>query len=214
MIMTLKTKIFSIILWGLAASAFGQSAAKEISLPAPSKSGGSSIMEALWQRQSVRKCAEKELSLETLANLVWAANGINRPEDGKRTAPSAMNKQEIDIYVVKKEGAYKYIPKQHKLSLVNGGDFRAAVAGRQEVVKSFPVSIVLVADMSKWDNKEQSFLMAGADAGYVSQNICLYCAANGLATFPRGSMDKEALKKALKLNDAQMPLLNNPVGYK
>ena len=212
--MLFKKSAFLLLLLSFSLTMFGQDVEKEIKLPAPSKDEGFSIMKSLWNRQSVRECSSKELSLDILGDLVWAANGINRAEAEKRTAPSAMNKQEIDVYVVTAAGAYKYQPQEHKLVLVNAGDYRGAVAGRQEAVKSFPVSLVLVADMSKWDNGEQSLVMAAADAGYVSQNICLFCAGRGLSTFPRGSMDKAALKKALKLTDSQQPLLNNPVGYR
>ena len=186
----------------------------DISLPAPDKSRGTNLMEALWNRQSVRECADRDLSEKDLADLLWAANGVNRA-DGKRTAPSAMNKQDIEVYAITAKGAYRYDASAHKLVLVSEGDHRSAVAGRQGFVSHFPVSLVLVSDVSKFgQNSEQARFTAAMDAGYVSQNICLFCSATGLVTVPRGSMDKDALKKVLKLGDNELPILNNPVGYR
>ena len=106
-------------------------------------------MKALSDRHSDREYAAKELSLQDLSDLLWAANGINRP-DGKRTAPSALNKQDIDIYVIMKEGAYLYDAKANSLQPIAKGDHRAAVAGSQDFVKSAPVSLVLVSDLSRF----------------------------------------------------------------
>ena len=110
---------------------------KAIKLSSPDKNRGSSIMKALSDRHSDREYAAKELSLQDLSDLLWAANGINRP-DGKRTAPSALNKQDIDIYVIMKEGAYLYDAKANSLQPIAKGDHRAAVAGSQDFVKSAP----------------------------------------------------------------------------
>lgn len=122
---------------------------KAIKLSSPDKNRGSSIMKALSDRHSDREYAAKELSLQDLSDLLWAANGINRP-DGKRTAPSALNKQDIDIYVIMKEGAYLYDAKANSLQPIAKGDHRAAVAGSQDFVKSAPVSLVLVSDLSRF----------------------------------------------------------------
>lgn len=124
---------------------------KAIKLSSPDKNRGSSIMKALSDRHSDREYAAKELSLQDLSDLLWAANGINRP-DGKRTAPSALNKQDIDIYVIMKEGAYLYDAKANSLQPIAKGDHRAAVAGSQDFVKSAPVSLVLVSDLSRFGN--------------------------------------------------------------
>ena len=179
---------------------------KAIKLSSPDKNRGSSIMKALSDRHSDREYAAKELSLQDLSDLLWAANGINRP-DGKRTAPSALNKQDIDIYVIMKEGAYLYDAKANSLQPIAKGDHRAAVAGSQDFVKSAPVSLVLVSDLSRFGNiADHTQLMAAVDAGIV-------CAATGLATVPRATMDQAALKRILKLTDSQLPIMNNPVGY-
>lgn len=188
----------------------------DIALQAPNKDRGASIMKSLADRQSARECSGKDLSAADLSDLLWAANGINRAEEGKRTAPSAMNRQEIDIYAFMKKGAYKYLPSENKLQLVAEGDHRDAVGGFQDFVKDFPVTLVMVADLSRFSDlpSDKATLFAAMDAGYVSQNICLFCSGTGLVTVPRASMDSAKLKELLRLGDTQVPLLNNPVGYK
>ena len=172
------------------------SAQEQISLPQPSKSLETTVIEALQNRRSERVFAEKQMSDQDLASLLWAANGINR-EDGRRTAPSAINAQDIDIYVVRADGAYLWDAKENTLKRVSDEDLR---------------SLVLVSDKSRFGNRPANF--AQADAGYVSQNICLYCSAAGWACCPRASMDTEGLKKALQLSESQEPMLNNTVGYR
>lgn len=186
---------------------------KTIRLNTPDKTRGNSVMQALSDRHSDREYAAKDLSLQDLSDLLWAANGINRP-DGKRTAPSALNKQDIDIYVIMKAGAYRYDAQTNSLQPVAKGDHRSAVAGGQEFVKSAPVSLVLVSDLSRFGNMtDHTKLMAAVDAGIVCQNINVFCASVGLATVPRATMDQAALKRILKLTDNQLPIMNNPVGY-
>lgn len=172
------------------------SVVETIKLNAPNKQRGESVMQALAKRQSTRTFSEKQLSLQDLSDLLWAANGINRPESGKRTAPSAMNKQDVKIYVCTEKGSYYYDAKSHTLQPVSEGDVRPLKA---------PVCLILVTDTDDtW---------AALDAGIVSQNISIFCAGTGMATVPRGSMDKDQLRKALKLKDAQCLMLNHPVGY-
>ena len=127
---------------------------------------------------------------------------------------SIRGKQDIDIYVIMKEGAYLYDAKANSLQPIAKGDHRAAVAGSQDFVKSAPVSLVLVSDLSRFRNiADHTKLMAAVDAGIVCQNINIFCAATGLATVPRATMDQAALKRILKLTDSQLPIMNNPVGY-
>lgn len=206
--------MFAAMMAVLASCATAQNT-KDIQLLAPNKDKGVSIMKSLAQRQSHRKCADKELSTADLSDLLWAANGINRPEDNKRTAPSALNRQDIDVYVISKTGAYKYIAAENRLQLITEGDHRDAVASGQDFVNQFPVSLVLVSELSKLGDakNERTRMTAAMDAGYVSQNICLFCAGNGLVTVPRATMNSTELKKILKLGDTALPLLNNPVGY-
>ena len=136
---------------------------------------------------------------------------MNR-EDGKRTAPSALNKQDVDVYVCMENGAYKYDAKGHALVQVTDKDVRPAVAAQQTWAADAPVVIVLVSDLRKLGG-EKAREMGAIDAGHVSQNVCLYCAATGLATVPRASMDKRAVATALNLENGQEPMLNLPVGY-
>lgn len=197
----------------LSAAAFA--ADKVVKLPKPNLNRSGAVMKALSERQSMREYASKALSLADLSDLLWAANGINRSDSGKRTAPSAMNKQDVDVYVVLPEGTYLYDAKNHQLNQVAEGDHRGAVAGGQAFVKTAPVSLVLVSDISRFGDAKnaRNQLMGAMDAGIVSQNISLFCSSANLATVPRASMDFDQLKKVLKLKDTQMPMMNHPVGY-
>ena len=189
--------------------------AGELKLNRPDLNRGVNVMKAFSDRHSDREFSTRELSLQDLSDLLWAANGVNRLGDGKRTAPSALNKQDVDIYVFLAKGVYLYDASKHVLKLVAEGDHRAVVAGRQDFVKQAPVSLVYVSDLSRFGMglDEQVKLMGAMDAGIVSQNVNLFCAGVGLSTVPRASMDQEALRKLLKLSDTQVPMMNNPVGY-
>lgn len=193
---------------------------EEVKLPTPDLTRGSGVMKALSDRMSVRECSEKDLSLNDLSDVIWAANGINRPEEGKRTAPSALNKQDIDIYVFTDEAVYLYIPQKHSLRLVVEGDQREALAGppsparAQDFVKDFPVILLFVSDLNRFGmSGERVKMMAAMDAGIVSQNVNLFCSSVGLCTVPRASMDEASVRRILKLTDEQLPLMNNPIGY-
>jgi nitroreductase len=184
-----------------------------IKLNTPDKNRGTAIMKVFNERHSEREYATEKLKAQDLSDLLWAANGINRT-DGKRTAPSCRDFREVKVYVILPEGAYLYDEKAHVLNLLTAGDHRGAVAGGQDFVKKAPLSIVLAADMTPFGNmSESSKLMAAVDVGLVCQNINMACAGLGLATVPRASMDHAALKKALKLKDTDLLLMNNPVGY-
>ena len=190
-------------------------AEKVIKLPKPNLDRTGSVMKALSERHSTREFAAKALSLSDLSDLLWAANGVNRKDSGKRTAPSALNKQDVNVYVVLSEGSYLYDAQNHQLTLAAEGDYRSAVAGGQAFVKSAPVSLVLVSDVSRFGDAKnaRNQLMGAMDAGIVSQNISVFCSSAKLATVPRASMDGNQLKKVLKLKDGQIPMMNHPVGY-
>jgi len=174
-------------------------------------------MEALKARQSSREFdAEKELPMQVLSDLLWAANGVNRP-DGKRTTPSAMNWQNIDIYAVTARNLYLYDPQQQALKVLLTEDARAAT-GTQDFVKQVPLNLVYVADLSKAKipkgaSPDGATLMSAAGVGFISQNVYLYCASEGLATVVRASFDKEALGKVLRLRPDQTIMLAQSVGY-
>ncbi|MBN1495518.1 MAG: SagB/ThcOx family dehydrogenase [Spirochaetes bacterium] len=189
-------------------------ARSEIRLLKPNLSGGAPLMVALNRRQSSRSFSRKRLPEQVLSDLLWAAAGINRNDSGKRTAPSSMNRQEIDIYVVLEEGAYRYEPKRHSLKLVQGKDIRR-LTGKQAFAGTAPVNLVYVASMSRvaGSGREEKLLYAAADTGFIGQNVYLFCASQGLATVIRAYMDKEALGKALALEAGQEIILAQTVGY-
>lgn len=187
---------------------------KVYSLPTPHKEGGMPLMEALSKRSSSRQFLPQKLTKEQLSDLLWAANGINRTGSGKRTAPSAKNDREIDIYMIMKEGVFLYQPESHTLKQLSDYDI-SNYAGTQKFVRNAPVNLLFVADYSRTDNPkaEKTRLYAWANAGFISQNIYLYCASAGLATVVRDYVDREKLKELLKLNDQQEIILGQTVGY-
>lgn len=185
-----------------------------ILLNKPSDVRGKNVMEAFANRASVREFSSEELSLQDISDLLWAANGINRAAEGKKTAPTAMNSQDVDIYVVMMQGSYLYDAKNHKLVLVDVADNRAMVAGAQKNFANAPLFCVMVSDISRFTRGEETQKMSWAamDASMVSQNINLFCAGVGLKTRPRVFMEVDKLGKALKLSSTQYPMINNPVG--
>jgi hypothetical protein len=239
-------------------------ALQTIKLNEPNKKRGLPVMEALSVRASVREWSDKDLSLQDLSDLLWAANGINRPDSKKRTAASAMNAQDVDIYIFRKDGAYLYDAANQALIPVVAGDYReeigmrpggptgpggpgapggpggppgqrpegappakpgeapAAKPGETPGAKPpmgppspAPVVLVLISDSSRFrgGTPELKAEWGALDTGIVSQNIALFCAGTGMATRPRGGMNKERIASLLKLKETQRPFLNHPVGY-
>jgi len=184
------------------------------SLPAPQMTGGKPFMRVLKERQTSREFSNKKLPPQLLSDLLWAAFGINRPESGKRTAPSARNWQEIEIFVIMEEGAYLYDPQLNKLKGVVKGDLRR-LAGTPDFVAKAPLNLVYVADTTKMKgaSTEDQALYSGADTGFIGQNVYLFCASEGLATVVRGSVDRKALAAALRLPDHKKITLAQTVGY-
>ena len=190
----------------------GVVAQEKIQLPAPQWDKGISkfsLVDALTQRQSVREYATTALTDQELSNVLWAACGINRPETKKITAPSAINAQDIMVFVCREDGAWRYEPDGQSLVKVSSLDLRKAVAGRQEFAAAAPVCLVLVSDVSRVHDRREFGAM---DAGYVSENIYLICTAMGLKTVARASMERDALVRELGLSDSQIPMLNHPIG--
>ena len=185
-----------------------------IALPKPQTDGGRPLMQALKARHSTREYSDQKLSQQTLSNLLWAAWGINRPDSGKRTAPSARNWQEIDVYVILPEATYVYDAKAHALKPVVAKDLRP-IAGTQDYPKTAPVNLLYVADLSKITkgNAESKAFYSAADAGFIAQNVYLFCASEGLGTVVRGLIDRPALAKALGLKPQHKVLLGQTVGY-
>jgi SagB-type dehydrogenase family enzyme len=150
--------------------------------------------------------------MQTLSNLLWAAFGINRP-DGRRTAPSAKNWQETDIYVATADGVYLYDAKKNALDKIATGDIRA-MTGAQAYVKDAPVVLIYVSDYSKVNAGDlDRQILVGADTGLIAENVYLFCASEGLATVVRALIDRDALAKELKLRPDQKIILDQCVGY-
>jgi SagB-type dehydrogenase family enzyme len=187
---------------------------KAVKLPPPNTSGGKPLMQALEMRRSTREFWPDELPLNVISDMLWAACGVNRKGTGKRTAPSAVNNREIDVYVTTAFGLYLYDPDTHVLNPVAEGDIRAKT-GRQEFVAQAPLNLVYVADYARMGSIKEANrrFYAAADAGFISQNVYLYCASEGLATVVRGSIDRKELAGAMKLKDAQEIILAQTVGY-
>ena len=184
-----------------------------VDLPAPQTDGGKPLMQVLKERKTSREFASAKLPPQVLSNLLWAADGVNRP-DGKRTAPSARNSQEIDIYVAAADGFYLYEPRPHRLQALGSEDLRGAT-GSQPFVKEAALNLVFVADFAKMKSgsSEEKTLSSAIDAGFISQNVYLFCASQGLATVVRGSVDRSALASALHLRPDQHIILAQTVGY-
>jgi len=187
--------------------------AQSINLPAPQKSGGMPLMDALAKRSTGREFDSRELSPGQLSSLLWACFGINRP-DGKRTAPSAKDCRETDIYVILKQAAYLYDAKSNTLNLAVAEDLRS-LAATQAFATNAPVNLIFVADLARMGTSslEEKKAYANIDVGYISQNAYLFCASEGLATAARASVDRNALGTKLKLRPDQMIILAQSVGY-
>ncbi len=187
---------------------------KQIILQKPQMFGGKPLMQALRDRRSGRSFSSRRLPDRVLSNLLWAAFGVNRPSSGKRTAPSALNRQEIDVYLALPEGLYLYDAKKHALELVIAGDIRA-LAGKQDFVKDAPLNLIYVADLAKMEGGSGSdtLLYSCIDAGHISQNVYLYCASEGLSTVVRAYIDYNTLAKAMKLKKSQRIIVAQTVGY-
>ena len=193
----------------LALGAVGRLFAGDIDLPAPQKTGGIPLMEALARRATGRTFESRDLSAQQLANLLWSGFGVNRP-DGRRTAPSASNYQEIEIYALLQSGAYAYDAARHRLRQITAEDLRS-LGGKPEA----PVTLIYVADLSKrtTGTVESKRAVACIDSGFISENIYLFCASEGLATGYRGGFDAKALPPKLNLRPDQALIAAQSVGY-
>jgi len=210
----MKSSRFTIVLALLCCLAVSRAQElKEIQLPAPQIDIGKPLMQALKLRKSSRSFDSKPLPLQELSNLLWAANGINRPEFGKRTAPSAMNWQEVDIYVALPQALYLYEARTNSLAAIVAKDLRGAT-GQQGFVKDAPVNLVYVVDFDRVKSaSDDDRKLTTADVGFIAQNVYLYCASQGLAVVVRGSIDRRSLAEAMKLRPEQNIILAQTVGY-
>ena len=183
-----------------------------IQLPYVRRSGGRPLRDVLAARKSCRDFSKAPLDMQTIADLLWAAFGVNRPDDG-RTAPSARGWREVDIYVALPDAVYRYDPALNRLDFVAAGDHRATT-GVQDFVAEVPLNLVYVADYSRMQatGEIQQEFFAAADTGFIAQNVYLFCAAEGLAAVVRALIDRAALAKAMKLERHQHIILAQSVG--
>jgi len=212
-------KTHRLVLWAallavcLPAATLQSSGLAPLQLPDPETHAGRPLMAALKQRQTLREFSSRALTQQHLANLLWAGFGINRPQTAHRTAPSAMNCQEIDLYLATAEGVYLYDARANRLQPVWEGDARAKTGG-QDFVKTAPVAVLLVADLTRLakappaDRERYAWL----DAGCISQNLYLYCASEGLATVVH-ELNRSPLQEVLKLRPEQKVILAQSVGF-
>ncbi len=184
-----------------------------IQLPPPKTEGGMPLMQALKERKSGREFSARKLPIETLSSLLWAAWGINRP-DGHRTAPSARNSQEMDVYVSMSEGLFLYEAKNHQLRKILDEDIRAAT-GNNDYVKDAALNLIYVADLTKANIPDPLAVefYTGANTAFLAQNVYLFCASEGLSAVVRGNINKPELGKIMKLRSDQKITLAQSVGY-
>lgn len=168
----------------------------EIALLVPDSAGGTTVDEALWLRKSSREYSSEPLTLEELSGVVWAAAGVNRPENEHLTAPSALGLYPIRTYAFFREGVYRYDASAHRLVRVLEGDLRA-VSGAQPFVETAPLNLVFVADRSVYAGRdisgEQVRFLCGQDAAGYAENVNLYAAGHGLKSVTRGSASDKLL---------------------
>jgi nitroreductase len=187
---------------------------KPVQLPKPQMDGGKPLMQVLKDRKSSREFSTEKLPMQVLSNLLWAAFGVNRPESGGRTAPSAMNMQETEIYVATADGLYVFDAKAQLLKPVLAQDVRS-MTGRQPFVAQVPLNLIYVADFSKMSRatNEDKEVYSAAHTGFIAENVYLYCASEGLATVVRAAVDRPPLAKLMELRPDQKITLVQSVGY-
>jgi hypothetical protein len=203
----------------------GSSELQPIVLPQPEKEGGKSLLASLLERKTVRTISSKELPMQIISNLLWAAFGVNREiaAFGKkgRTAPSASNSQEIDLYVALSKGVYIYEAIPHTLLPVVEGDFRARSLRR--IAATAPLNIFYIADLSRYDlgptnpdraigDPEVQKSYYYTDTGFIAQNVYLYAASFGLVAWFH-NCDKENTVREFKLKTTQRVLFAQTIGY-
>jgi len=210
----LSTVLVGILVTCLADPLNGAEPLEPIQLLAPDTSGGMPLMQALKQRSSTKQYTNKAISERQISDLLWAAFGINRPESGKRTAATAVNCQDIEIYVVFEKGAYLYQADTNRLAPVTNRDLRS-LAATQDYARVAPINLVYVSNRAKMPDNfgDKKPIYAAFHTGAISQNVYLYCASAGLGAVVRDSVDRAGLKNALKLSENQFIVMVQSVGY-
>lgn len=206
--------MFGVLAAGLVDPLSGSEPLEPIHLPPPDTSGGMPLMQALKNRKSTKEFTDKAIPQDQVSNLLWAAFGINRPESRKRTAATAVNCQDIQVFVVFDKAAYVYQAEEHCLIQVVNRDLRS-LAATQEYARVAPINLVYVSDQSKMPDSfaDKKPFYAAFHAGAISQNVYLYCASAGLGAVVRDSVDRPRLKDALNLSEDQIIVMVQSVGY-
>mgnify|MGYP002622714994 CR=1 FL=1 len=192
--------------------------AEDVALPEPEKSGGIGVLDAVASRQSARDFVDEEITLQQLSNLLWVAGGVNR-EDGKLTYATAMNLQDMIIFVFTREAAYRYNPQAHSLTLIANGDYRKLTGGQPFVARA-AVDLLYIQDAGKWETMNRPappevILNCGfAHAGLSMQGVYLYAASVGWGARTRMNFDREGLTKLLGLTEKHNFTLMQCVGPK
>ena len=197
-----------------AAPAFAAGETPTVKLPAPKKTGGMPLMQALMLRHSTREYADRPLPQQVLSDLLWAAFGINRPASGDRTAPYWRHIMVIDVYAAMADGVWFYDPKEHVLHQHSRADIRTTT-GQQDFVGTAPLNLIYVAhgERMKDVSSEDRRLFASVDTGFIGQNVYLFCASEGLASVFRGAVPYKKLEQAMQLGDGQFVTFAQTVGY-
>lgn len=210
-LLSASTWLASLLL--LASTAGWAQEVSPLKLPPPHLQGGRPLMEVLKDRQTVRDFSTNALPLQTLSDLLWAAFGINRPTNDHRTAPSAMNSQEIEVYVATREGVYLYEAKPHQLKPFLPQDIRAKTGGG-DFARVAPITLIFIADHARMTKArpEQKDLYSAMDAAFISQNVYLFCASERLGTVVH-DLDRGPLLKLLPLRPEQKIVLAQAVGW-
>jgi nitroreductase len=185
-----------------------------LELPSPRTDGGKPLIQALRLRRSIREYADRALPPQVLSDLLWAAFGINRPATGDRTAPYWRHIMVIDVYAAMANGVWLYEPKRHALLAHLRIDIRAQT-GLQDFVGTAPLNLVYVAHGERMQDlsADERRLYASVDAGFIGQNVYLFCASEGLATVFRGAVDYQKLASTLQLGTGQFVTFAQTVGY-
>ena len=210
----MQKKAFTILFFVTFSVSFSFTQVTEtVTLPEPQKTGGMPLMEALNLRQSLREYTSQELDIQTISNLLWAAFGVNR-DDGKRTAPTARDWREFDIYVVTADGWFIYDAENHQLLKMGSGDKRE-YAGRQDFVHTAPLTLIYVADYDRMPGASDEIrdFYSATDVGFISQNVYLFCASEGLGTCVLGQVDREKMREVFRLRPGQRVVLSQTMGY-
>ena len=189
-------------------------AAQEQKLPAPQKTGGATLREALEKRCTSRIFTGKEISAQQISNLLYAACGINRKDDGKLTIPTARNVQDLTVYAATRQGIFRYDPAKNALILIRKGDFRDQMGMQKKMFVNSALVLFYVSNLGKYDfgSKEDRLVFAVSHAGYATQDVCLVCAAEGLGNVVIHSFNKTKAPELLKLGKDDRVIMAHLVG--